>query len=146
MQLANAAMAVAQSQTITLEESAQLSYASMLIDVSHNKNSQLCQVLHWEDEDTAVIGLPSIQYFTEYQHTKAVAWLYPDGQLDPQTTILCSSNNSVDNWNAIAQALNPNDSVMLTSKDTFAEVDDEKGLISKIMTKHVARMAYLIMK
>ena len=84
MRLASAAMAVAQSQTITQEESAQLSYASMLIDVSCNKNSHLCQVLQWEDEDTAVIGLPTIHYFTEYEHTKAVAWLYPDGQLDPQ--------------------------------------------------------------
>jgi hypothetical protein len=66
MRLANAAMAVTQNQTVTAEESAQLSYASMLIDVSQNKNSHLCQVLQWEDEDTAVIGLPSIQYFTEY--------------------------------------------------------------------------------
>ena len=137
MRLASAVMAVAQSQTITQEESAQLSYASMLIDVSRNKNSHLCQVLQWEDEDSAVIGLPTIQYFTEYDHTKAVAWLYPDGQLDPQTTILCSSNNSVDNWNAVAQALNPNEGVILLSKDSFAEVDDEKGFISKMITKHV---------
>ena len=137
MRLINAATAVAQNQIITPEENAQLSYASMLIDVSCNKHSQLCQVLHWEDDDTAVIGLPSIQYFTENQHTMAVTWLYPDGQLNPQTTILCSSNDSVDHWNAVAQALNPNDSIMLRSKDTFAEVDDEKGLISKMMTKHV---------
>ncbi len=137
MRLANAEIALTQSHTITPEESAQLSYASMLIDVSCNKHSQLCQVLQWEDEDTAIIGLPSIQYFTENQHTEAVDWLYPDGQLNPQTTILCSSNDSVDHWNAVAQALNPNDSIVLTSKDTFAEVDDEKELITKMMTKHV---------
>lgn len=137
MRLASAAMALAHSGTITPEESAQLSYASMLIDVSRNSHSPLCQVLDCENEDTAVIGLPSIQYFTEYQHTKAVSWLYPGGQLDPQTTILCSSNESVDRWNAVAQALNPNESIVLKSKDTFAEVDDEKGLISKMMTKNV---------
>ncbi len=80
MRLASVEMALAQSHTITPEESAQLSYASMLIDVSCNKHSQLCQVLCWEDEDTAIIGLPSIQYFTENQHTEAVDWLYPDSQ------------------------------------------------------------------
>ncbi len=140
MRLRNAAMALASNHPVTREEREQLSYASMLIDVSHNNHSQLCPVLHWEDEDTAIIGLPSIPYFTEYQHAQAVSWLYPNGQLDPQTTILCSSNESVDRWNAIAQELNPHESVVLESKDTFSEVDDVKGLIKKMMSNNVLKM------
>ena len=36
------------------------------------------------------------------------------------------SNDSVDRWNAIAQELNPHQSIVLEAKDTFAEVDDVK--------------------
>jgi hypothetical protein len=137
MRLASAAAALARGGTITNEEQAQLQYASMLIDVSSNNHSQWCQVLERTSEDSAIIGLPSINYYTKDQHTQAVSWLYPDRQLDPQTTILCSSNESVDHWNAIAQDLNPMESITLMSKDTFDEVDDEKGLIKKMMTPQV---------
>ncbi len=36
----------------------------------------------------------------------AVEWLYPGGHLDFSATILCSTNESVDTWNAIAQGMN----------------------------------------
>ncbi len=54
-------------------------------------------------------------------------WLYPGGQLDFSGTILCSTNESVDMWNAVAQVMNSSEEHILRSKDCFSEVDDMKG-------------------
>lgn len=137
MRLAQAARALATGNLVTPEEQAQLNYASMLIDVSRNQHSALCEIRERINADVAVIGLPSVHYFTEEQHAEAILWLYPDGHLNPQTTILCSTNESIDRWNMIAQSLNPNKSEVLTSKDTFAEVDDVKGLLRRMMNTRI---------
>lgn len=137
MRLAHAATALATGELVTPDEQAQLDYASMLIDVSQNRHSALCQVRERINADVAIIGLPSVRYFTEEQHAQAISWLYPDHHLNPQTTILCSTNESVDHWNMIAQSLNPNQSHLLTSKDTFAEVDDMNGLLKRLMNARV---------
>jgi hypothetical protein len=107
----------------------------MLIDVSKNQNSQWCQVLDTIDEDTCTLGLPLLNYFIVEEHEMAVEWLYPEGTLDFNATILCSTNESVDLWNAVAQDLNPNDAHLLRSKDTFSEVDDLHGHIKKMLNK-----------
>ena len=57
-----------------------------------------------------------MQYNTGADHGSAVEWLYPGGQLDFSATILCSSSESVDMWNAIAQEMNPSEEHILRSK------------------------------
>ena len=137
MRLAHAARALAIGNLVTPDEQEQLNYASMLIDVSRNQHSALCEVQEQINEDTAIIGLPSVSYFTEENHADAISWLYPDGRLDSQTTILCTTNDNVDRWNMIAQSYNPNESKVLTSKDTFEEVDDVNGFLKRMMNTHI---------
>ncbi len=74
-------------------------------------------------------------YYPGSNHSEAVEWLYPGGQLDFSATILCSNNASVDKWNAIAQSLNSSTEHSLWSKDSFAEVDDPKGHATKMLSK-----------
>ncbi len=64
----------------------------------------------------------------------AVEWLYPGGHLDTSVTILCSTNESVDTWNAIAQGMNPSEEHILRSKDSFSEVDDINGHLKKMLS------------
>jgi hypothetical protein len=107
----------------------------MLIDVSKNLNSQWCQVLGTINEDTCTLGLPLLNYFIEDDHDMAVEWLYPEGNLDFTATILCSTNESVDMWNAVAQDLNVNAAHLLRSKDTLSGVDDVHGHINKMLSE-----------
>ena len=124
LSLAHAAKALAIGTLVAPDEQEQLNYASMLIDVSWNQYSALCKVQEWINADTAIIGLPSVCYFTEKNHADAISWLYSDGQLDPH-------------WNMIAQSLNPNKSHVLTSKDTFEEIDNVKGFLKQMMSTHI---------
>ncbi len=137
LSLAHAAKALATGTLVAPDEQEQLNYASMLIDVSWNQYSALCKVQEWINADIAIIGLPSICYFTEKNHADAISWLYPDGHLDPQTTILCSTNETVDYWNMIAQSLSPNKSHALTSKDNFEEVDNVKGFLKQMISTRI---------
>ena len=73
MRLAHAATALATGELVTPDEQAQLDYASMLIDVSQNRHSALCQVRERINADVAIIGLPSVRYFTEEQHAQAIS-------------------------------------------------------------------------
>lgn len=135
MRLSVAASARRRGGVLTEEEIEQLNYGDMLIDVSKNQNSQWCQVLDTIDEDTCTLGLPLLNYFIDEEHEMAVEWLYPEGTLDFNATILCSTNESVDLWNTVAQDLNRNDAHLLRSKDTFSEVDDLHGHIKKMLSK-----------
>ena len=137
MRLATVAHALENGHCITAEEQLQINYASLLLDVSHNRHSEACQILLDENEDVKIVGLPSVPYFTNKQQDLAISWLYPNQCLDPLSTILCSTNDSVDQWNSIAQALNPNDSVDLLSRDSFEEVDDEQGQIKRMLNSHI---------
>jgi hypothetical protein len=60
-----------------------------------------------------------------------VEWLYPEGHLDSSATILCSTIESVDTWNAIAQGMNTSEEHIVKSKDSFSEVDDINGHLKK---------------
>jgi len=102
----------------------------MLIDVSNNRNSPWCQVIEHEDENVSKLGLPFIQYYTQADHKHAVEWLYPGGHLDSSATILCSTNESVDMWNAIAQGMNTSEE----QKDSFSKVDDINGHLKKMLS------------
>jgi hypothetical protein len=106
----------------------------MLIDVSHNCNSDACHVLQEIDEDKFTIGFPFVQYFTQDDHKRDLDWLYPSSQLDSSATILCATNTSVDTWNKIAQGLNTSVEHIMTSKDTFSEVDDINGHLKKMLS------------
>jgi hypothetical protein len=56
------------------------------------------------------------------------AWLYPNGfESVLSSTILAATNVQVDRWNQIVQEMNVLPLQTLTSKDTFADVDDPKG-------------------
>jgi len=61
-----------------------------------------------------------------------------DRPRDFSVTILCSNNESVDTWNAIAQGINAiaqgmnsSEEHILWSKDSFFEVDDINGHLRK---------------
>ena len=57
----------------------------------------------------------------------ALRFLCDNFVLDFSATILCSNNESVDTWNAIAQGMNSSEEHILRSKDSFSEVDDING-------------------
>ncbi len=125
MHLATAAAARARGGILTAEEEAQLMYADMLIDVSRNKHSSLCQAILTSDDNNIIrLALPLMRYYTDIQWQRALDWLYPGRQLDYTATILCATNESVDMWNSVAQNMNLSIEKTLTSKDTFYEVDD----------------------
>jgi hypothetical protein len=126
MRLAIASSAHARGGVLSQEEVEQLQYADMLIDVRKNFNSPNCQVILEEDENLFKLGFPTVQYYTVADHVKAVKWLYPGGQLDFSATILCSNNEIVDMWNAVAQGMNSSQEHVLRSKNCFSKVDDMK--------------------
>jgi hypothetical protein len=141
MRLATAAAAQARGGILSQEEEEQLRYADMLIDVSNNRNSPWCQVIEQDDENVSKLGLPFVQYKTQADHMSAVERLYPGGHLDFSATILCSNNESVDTWNAIAQGMkaiaqgmNSSEEHILRSKDSFFEVDDINGHPKKMLS------------
>ncbi len=64
-------------------------------------------------------------------------WLYPNGIIPYQETILCSNNESVDKWNAIVQRMSTGTEYKVMSRDSFKEVDDPNGHLKKMLTKAV---------
>jgi hypothetical protein len=92
---------------VTDDEQQQLRYANMLIDVSQNQNSRWCKVAQEIADDTKTLGVPNMRYTTESNqilNNDALNWLYQDAEnFSFNQTILCSTNASVDHWNAIAQ-------------------------------------------
>jgi hypothetical protein len=134
MRLAQAAHAQSHGSPISQEDEEQLQYANLLIDVSHSRNSDACHVLQAIDEDVFTIGFLFVQYFTQYDHEKALEWLYSGGQLDYSATTLCTTNTIVDALNEIAQGLNTSEEHILTSNDNFSEVDDINNHPKKMLS------------
>ena len=97
MQLANVSTLHAQGECITASTHAQLNYASMLMSVSCNKDSTLCPIVKEDNEDVTIIGLPTLQYFTEAYKTDVISWIYPNNTIDLKATILCCTNESMIN-------------------------------------------------
>lgn len=133
MRLAVASAARIRGGILSQEETEQLRYDDMLNHVSRNFNSDYCRITTTIDNDTCTLGLPLMKYYTT--KSDAVEWLYPNGILDENATILCATNESVDEWNAVAQNLNTNDEHILKSKDTFSEVDDINGNLKKMLSQ-----------
>ena len=139
MRLAQASAAMLSGVEVCEEVQQQIQYADMLIRVSRNQESTWCQILEQIDEDTAKIGFPYVKYITEtgqVTENEAMNWLFPDGTVSYKETILCCTNESVDKWNGIVQAMNTGIEYRLLSKDSFEEVDDFKGHLKKCSPKN----------
>jgi hypothetical protein len=97
--------------------------------------------MEWIDENTTTLGFPYLKYITETNQVTdndALNWLYPNGNIPYQETILCSNNESVDRWNTIVQRMNTGTEYKLVSRDSFEEVYDQNGNLKKMLTKAVA--------
>ncbi len=99
-----------------------------------NRNSAQCHVIQNMDDNISTLGLPFMKYYTKAEQDDAVEWLYPGGQLDFSTTILCCNNMNVNMWNAVAQKMNPSQEHMLWLKDSFTEADDPRGYLKKMLS------------
>jgi len=153
MRLAQAAAAQARGGDVTIEDMEQLEFGRMLIDISKNQHSDLCNVIEVVDANISTISLPNVMYFTSQPEIEehldnqlpsqtvpncsgAMEWLHPGGILDTNATILASSNVNVDRWNYTVQNLNLNEAHNLKSKDSFSEVDDDHGYIAQMLSVH----------
>ncbi len=86
------------------------------------------------------MGYPYLKYITKtHQVTEndALNWLYPNGIISYQESILCSNNESIDKWNAIVQRMNTGTECKVMSRDSFEEVDNPNGHLKKMLTKAV---------
>jgi hypothetical protein len=112
----------------------------MLIKVSQNQDSSWCQEVERIDKNTSTLGFSYLKYKTKTNQVTdndALNWLYPNGNISYQETILCSNNESVDRWNALVQRMNTGTEFKLMSRDSFEEVDDPNGHLKKMLTKAV---------
>ncbi len=93
------------------------------------------------DDDTKTLGFPNLRCSTEsnqIHNNDASNWLHQDAdRYSFNQTILCSTNESIDHWNAIAQERNINHPFELLSQDTFEEVGDPHGHIKKMLSTYV---------
>jgi hypothetical protein len=140
MRLAQASAALLSECQVCEEDQGQLQYADMLIKVSQNQDSTWCQEVEKIDENTTSLGFPYLKYTTKTNQVTdndVFYWLYPNGNISYQETILCSNNESIDRWNAIVQRMNTGTEYKLMSRDCFEEVDDRNGHLKKILTKAV---------
>jgi hypothetical protein len=81
------------------------------------------------DENTTTSGFPYLKYITktnQVTENDALNWLYPNGIISYQETILCSNNESVDKWNAIVERINTSTEYKFMLRDSFEKVDDPK--------------------
>ncbi len=135
MHLAEVAAALlSRDQEFSNNKWQQLEYAEMLINISQSWNSTWCEIVETIDDNTAKIGFLHLEYITKSNqlHNKnALNWLYLNQYLSFYETILCSNNESIDKWNAVAQERNINDEHRLLSRDAFEEVNDPNGHIKK---------------
>lgn len=115
----------------------QTEYADFLLNLRANRECEFLQIIHKVDSDTFKIGLPKISYFTESNLNSAIEWLYPNMVYDVEralrTVILASTNEAVGKWNTLIQNMNNNQAHEYLSRDSFSEVDDEKGILSSLL-------------
>jgi hypothetical protein len=116
-------------------------YASFLLDLSRNRQSEHLYILNTNSMDTSLckVGLPLLDYFDMSSQDAAVAWLYPNGTFDADialnSVILASTNNAVDRWNDIIQSLNQEEIRHYFSRDSFDEVDDENDTLKRMLNE-----------
>ena len=87
------------------------------------------------------IGLPNIDFIESSNATFSIEWLYgselPHHVTNVNSAILTATNESVDEWNTIVQAKNPNETYELYSHDSFCDVDDPHGYLSQCLSESV---------
>jgi hypothetical protein len=129
MCLDQASAALVSGGQVCEEDQRQLLYADMLIKVSRNQDSTWCQEIERIDENITTLGFPYLKYITktnQVTENDALNWLYPNGIISYQETILCSNNESVDKWSAIVQRMNTGTEYKVMSRDSFEEVGQSK--------------------
>jgi hypothetical protein len=140
MHIAQASAVLLSGHQVCEGDQLQLQYADMLIKVNQNQDSTWCQEVERIDENTTTLGFPYLKNITKTNQVTdndALNWLYPNGNISYQETILCSNNESFDRWNAIVQRINMGTEYKLMSRDSFEEVDDQNGHLKKMLTKAV---------
>jgi hypothetical protein len=140
MHLAQASAALLSGRQVCKEDQRQLQYADMLIKLSQNQDSTWCQEVEKIDKNATTLGFSYLKYITKTNQVTdndALNWLYPNGNISYQETILCSNNESIDRWNAIIQKMNTGTEYKLMLRDSFEEVDNPNGHLKKMLTKAV---------
>ncbi len=140
MCLAQASAALLSGGQVCKEDQRRLQYADMLIKVSRNQDSTWWQEIERIDENTTTLGFPYLKYITktnQVTENDALNWLYLNGIISYQETILCSNNESSDKWNAIVQRMNTGTEYKVMSRVSNEEVDDPNGHSKKMLTKAV---------
>jgi hypothetical protein len=127
----------------------QSAYAELLLEIANgthfkNKtiNNTVTELSADNDEDNEsgikIIALQSIGLYKTT--TECITWLYPQG-FDPfnihKTCILAVTNKQVQEWNSLIQNLNKNPLKLLSSYDSFNEVDDPHNYLKTMVTEHV---------
>ncbi len=98
MRLAQASAALLSGCQVSEEDQQQLQYADMLIKVSQNQDSTWCQEGERIDENTTTLGFPYLKYTTKTNQitdNDTLKWLYPNGNISYQETILCSNKKAL---------------------------------------------------
>ena len=119
----------------------QSGYATFLESISTNTESESCRILDVVDEDTYIIGVKNVDYYTDEDKEEAIEYLYPNKEYDSSVAIsnviLASTNSAVDEWNSSIQSMNPNPSRVYTSRDNFCEVDDDKNILANMLNSDI---------
>ncbi len=96
MRLAQAAAALLSGSKVTVEDWQQLQYADMLIDISQKNALIDVRKKKLLDKNTIRLGFPYLKYILQSNLHEALEWMYMDGFVSLEVTILCYNNESVD--------------------------------------------------
>jgi len=100
---------------------------------SYSLSVQLVEV--YEKTGETVVRLPFAKYYTQFE--TALNFLFPQGfqtQNLEKRAILCATNEDVDEWNSLVQSMNPEPDVLLVASNQFKDIDDNKGILKKMLT------------
>jgi hypothetical protein len=122
----------------------------MILTIGEGKEDHydLDYIIDEENKMKQLYGLLSIPYYLFTSNDEftsedlgiqaSLSWLYPNGfESVLSSTILAATNVQIDRWNQIVQEMNVLPLQTLTSKDTFADVDDPKGHLKVMLTTNV---------
>ena len=129
---------------LILTEHSNLSTQSeMLLAIGEGRSHDNAIIVSEDTQNhTTQVGLPHIEYFEQSADNKsALAWLYdniaPYHKDNRDSAIFTATNEKVDEWNQIVQDMNPRTGYDLFSHDSFADVDDPNGYLSRCLTEPV---------
>jgi hypothetical protein len=129
----------------------QESYRNMLYDVGNQENKYTERIYDESDnDDTKTLKLQFQNKFIinnndnpnhiETVLDDSINWLYESGfnhDNVKNSALIVGTNKEVDTWNKTIQQLNNNETHVLLSTDYLADVDDDKGIIKKMLTTRV---------